>query len=225
MKLNIGCGKVKLDGFVNIDKAKEVNPDKVVDIEKGLPFKDSKFTHIFSEHCLEHIRPEKWAFVLNEIQRVARDGCILELYLPFDNVGQRTNADHYRTFSWHSFDQFLDGSEREYYSDLNLWSLIGYPNKIVKLFFYLFPFLKYEVYFRFMILKKSEVKKWKRSRIGVCGRCGKDILIGENYEISDNNVYCITKKNCKKKKIIIEKEFSKEAIKEASKSWYEQRSF
>jgi len=30
MKLNIGCGYKKLEGFVNIDKAVEVSPDMVV---------------------------------------------------------------------------------------------------------------------------------------------------------------------------------------------------
>ncbi len=145
-----------MDGFINIDKAPEVNPDKVLDIEKGLPFKDNQFTHIYSEHCLEHIRPEYWGFVLNEIQRVAKDGCILELYLPFDNTGQRTNADHYRTFAWHSFDQFLKGSERSYYSDLTLIKLTEDPNILTKLFFYLFSFLKFEVYFRFKVVKKSK---------------------------------------------------------------------
>ena len=91
---------------------------------------------------------------MNEIQRVAKDGCILELYLPFDNVGGRTNIDHYRTFSWHSFDQFLEGSDRGYYSDLTLIKLTADPNILTKLFFYLFPFLKYEVYFKFMVIKK-----------------------------------------------------------------------
>ena len=156
MKLNIGCGRKKMDGFINIDKAPEVEPDKVVDIERGLPFEDNEFTHIYSEHCLEHIKPDKWAFVLNEIQRVAKDGCILELYLPFDNMGQRTNVDHYRTFAWLSFDQFLEGSERSYYSNLTLIKLTEDPNILTKLFFYLFPFLKYEVYFKFKIIKKSK---------------------------------------------------------------------
>ena len=155
MKLNIGCGFEKKEDFINIDRAREVDPDKVVDIESGLPFPDNSFEYIYSEHCLEHIKPDKWAFVLNEIYRVAKEGCILELYLPFDNIGQRTNADHYRTFSWHSFDQFLEESNRDYYSNLTMVKLTKDPNKVVKLFFYLFPFLKYEVYFKFKIVKKE----------------------------------------------------------------------
>lgn len=155
-KLNIGCGWDKLEGFVNIDKSPEVDPDMIVDIENGLPFPDNSFRYIYSEHCLEHITPEKWRFTLNEIARVAKDGCILEMKLPFDNVGQRTNADHFRTFSWHSFDQFIPKGDRSYYSDLNMIKLTKNPNILEKLFFYLFPFLKYEVHFKFKIVKKNK---------------------------------------------------------------------
>jgi len=153
MKLNIGCGFNKREGFINIDKAKEVKPDKVVNVEGGLPFEDNFFDYIYSEHCLEHIRPQYWKFVLEEIYRVAKPNCILELKLPFDNIGQRANADHYRTFTWESFEQFEVSSKRNYYSELKLKRLHKVPNKVTKLFFYMFPFLKYEVYFKFQIIK------------------------------------------------------------------------
>jgi len=154
-KLHIGCGWNKINGFVNIDKSPEVKPDLVVDIEKGLPFPDNSFEYIYSSHCLEHVRPQYWKNLLNEISRIAKDECILELRLPFDNMGQRTNADHYRTFSWGSFDQFLEGSNRDYYSNLTMIKLTKDPPKLIKLFFYLFPFLKYEVHFKFKIIKKN----------------------------------------------------------------------
>ncbi len=153
VKLHIGCGYNKLKGFINIDISKKVNPDIIVDIENGLPFKDNSIDYIYSQHCLEHIRPDKWKFVLNEIYRVCKNKAILELKLPYDNSGQRTNADHYRTFSWNSFDQFEENSKRNYYSDLRIKRINKTPNKIVKLFFYLFPFLKYEVYFKFKVIK------------------------------------------------------------------------
>lgn len=154
-QLHIGCGWDKKEGFVNIDKSRSVRPDVVVDIEQGLPFVDNSFEVIYSEHCLEHVRPEYWSFVLNEIARVAKEGCVLELKLPFDNIGQRTNCDHYRTFSWHSFDQLKKEGKREYYSDLMLVNLQKTPSKLTKLFFYLFPFLKYEVHFKFKITKQQ----------------------------------------------------------------------
>jgi predicted SAM-dependent methyltransferase len=153
-KLQIGCGWDKKNGFVNIDISKDVNPDLVINIEEGLPFPDNSFDYIYSCHCLEHVRPQYWKFVLSEISRVSKNGCVLELLLPFDNIGQRTNADHYRSFSWGSFDQFDPESKRFYYSNLKLKKLNRTPYKVIKLFFYLFPFLKYEVYFKFKVIKK-----------------------------------------------------------------------
>ena len=157
--LNIGCGWNKIKGFVNIDKAKEVNPDKVVDIEKGLPFEDNSIEYIYSSHCIEHIRPQYWRFLLNEIARVAKDGCVLKLVLPFDNIATRTNCDHYRTFGFMSFNPLLENGKRQYYSNLILRRLSRKPYKLEKLFFYIFPFLKEEISFKFEVVKEGEKRK------------------------------------------------------------------
>jgi len=157
-KLHIGCGRVKMKGFINIDKAKEVKPDKVVDIEKGIPFPDNSFEHIYSSHVLEHIRPQYWDFVLKEMARVAKNGCILELHLPFDNIYQRSHANHYRTFNWDSFYCHEEHSGVNYYSDLVLKNLQKRPNIFIRLWYNLFPFLKQDVYFKFKIIKKYKNK-------------------------------------------------------------------
>jgi ubiquinone/menaquinone biosynthesis C-methylase UbiE len=153
MKLHIGCGYRKFDGFVNIDKSPHVKPDKVVDIEKGLPFENDTFEYIYSKNCLEHVRPQYWSYVLNEIARVAQDGCILELVLPFDNIGNRTNCDHYRTFSFNSFSQMEQSSKRNYFSDLKLVRLSRYHSKLEILFFNMFPFLKQHITYKYKIIK------------------------------------------------------------------------
>lgn len=153
MKLNIGCGWKKKKGYINIDKSNRVEPDIVMDIENEIGFPENTFDEIYSEHSLEHIRPDRWKFVLNEIARVAKDGCVLHLKLPFDNIINRTNVDHYRTFSWFSFGCLANDGKRDYYSDLVLESLKE-PLWIEKVFYSLFPILKYEVEFKFRIVKK-----------------------------------------------------------------------
>lgn len=152
--LNIGCGFNHIAGFVNIDKAEEVKPDEIIDIEDGLPFKNNAFNYIYSSHCLEHINPYKWRFVLSEIQRVARKGCVLELKLPFDNIATRGNADHFRTFHWNSFSQFEKGNKRNYYSPLILRRLHK-VSILEKIFFSMFPLLKpkWEVHLKYEVVK------------------------------------------------------------------------
>lgn len=115
-ELNIGCGWEKREGFINIDKTKEVKPDIVV-IEKGLPFMDNSCEYIYSQHCLEHVRPHKWRFVFEEIGRVAKEGCILELKLPFDNPFKRCH-------------NYTTERLRAYYSKFKLQPLHHEPNKI-----------------------------------------------------------------------------------------------
>jgi SAM-dependent methyltransferase len=78
-KLNLGCGSKKLDGFVNIDINKDVNPDKVVDLEKGkLPFKDDSVDHVVANFVLEYIG-EGFLPLLKEIYRVCESGAIVEI--------------------------------------------------------------------------------------------------------------------------------------------------
>ena len=158
-KLHIGCGyekKPSEEGWINIDIAQEVKPDLIVDIEKGLPFPDNYFDEIYSHHCLEHIRPEHWRFVLAEISRVAKDNCILELELPFDNISTRTHPDHYRTFTFSSWDQYTDEDNlRDYYSPLRLHRLEPKPGKIYRIICALFPLLKHSIHFKFSIIKKK----------------------------------------------------------------------
>lgn len=153
-KLNIGCGWYKKDGFINIDKSSEVSPDKVVDIEKGLPFGNDYFDYIYSSHVLEHISPNKFRFVLEEIARVIKDGGILELDLPFDNIGTRTNIDHYRTFSFGTFDQ-LYNTNLYYYFSFQLKPLHKKPIFPIRLFFYLFPIFKHNIHYKFQVLKRK----------------------------------------------------------------------
>jgi len=158
-KLNIGCGWKKEKGFINIDSAKEVKPDKIVNIEKGLPFPDNYFDYIYSSHALEHINPSKWKFALNEIGRVAKDGCILELDLPFDNISCRSNIVHYRGFNWSSFDEISDMGcgLRFYFYPFALKWIIPKPNKLLRIFCNMFPFIVDSIQFKFEIIKK---KKW-----------------------------------------------------------------
>jgi len=154
IKINIGCGRYKIKGYINLDIAKEVNPDILVDIEKkGLPFPDNSVDEIYSSHCLEHIRPQYWSFVLDEIARVAKHKCLLILDLPFDNMVQRSHADHYRTFSWDSFHDHEENSEVLYYSNFILRNLQKRPNILYRLFYTLFPFLKVNVHLEFEIIK------------------------------------------------------------------------
>jgi predicted SAM-dependent methyltransferase len=72
LKLNVGCGKIKLPGWVNIDI--EPSADLIIDIRKGLPLDDGSVNFIYSEHFLEHLTYEEGRKVLEEFQRCLKVG-------------------------------------------------------------------------------------------------------------------------------------------------------
>ncbi len=153
MKLNIGCGLKKKEDYINIDISKKVGPDKVVDIEKGLPFDDNTFDVIYSSHCLEHIVPGKISLVLKEIVRVAKDGAKLNLVLPPDNIWSMTDICHYRSFSYSSFNQLLGLDNSYWFFDFKL-KYLNKPSKLKMALVYLFSFFVKEIKFEFIIIKE-----------------------------------------------------------------------
>ena len=106
-KLNIGCGKKKIKGYINCDKAKEVNPDKVVDLEKKLPFKENSIDEVIGDHILEHIY--KFIPLMHELHRICKPGAILNFTVPFyASMGAFDDPTHVRFFSPFTFDYFTD---------------------------------------------------------------------------------------------------------------------
>lgn len=158
--LNLGCGFKKKESndeeeWINIDVAPEVKPDKVVDVEKRLPFPKNYFDGIFTQHTLEHIRPCYFRDVLNEMARVTKNNGIWDIELPFFSIPTISNYDHYMAGGFRTFNTLLVGDKREYYT--RWWRLIDLkkqPSRLYKLFYYLFPFLKKNIYYKFQLVKK-----------------------------------------------------------------------
>ena len=80
--LHIGCGKVILQDWINIDLDALEGVDLVYDIKKGIPFNNNTIKYIFAEHFLEHLTREEGLFFLKECHRVLRKGGVLRLSTP-----------------------------------------------------------------------------------------------------------------------------------------------
>jgi predicted SAM-dependent methyltransferase len=82
MKINIGGGLKRFDGFLNVDADTLSNPDFVVDLNKDLlPFDDNTIEEIKAHHILEHIG-DGFLSLMQEIYRVCKDGAIIDIEVP-----------------------------------------------------------------------------------------------------------------------------------------------
>jgi len=114
LKLNLGCGSRKVEGYVNIDKNKRANPDLVHDVESGLPYDDMTVDAIVAKDFLEHVKAENVIFVIDEIWRVLKIGCIFEHLTPStDGRGAFQDPTHRSFWNFNSWNYFTIDEYRE----------------------------------------------------------------------------------------------------------------
>jgi len=58
VRLNLGCGHIPLDGYINVDQRELPGVDIVADVG-NLPFEERSLSEIFSAHVLEHLPQER----------------------------------------------------------------------------------------------------------------------------------------------------------------------
>ena len=86
LKLNLGCGKSKMDGYTGVD----ISPDCGADIVHDLavfpwPFDDDSVDEVHASHFLEHIAgPDRMAF-MNELWRVLKVDATATIITPHGN--------------------------------------------------------------------------------------------------------------------------------------------
>jgi ubiquinone/menaquinone biosynthesis C-methylase UbiE len=83
LKLNLGCGKSKMEGFTGIDVRKFEGSDAVeVECDLGTekwPFKDASVDEAHCSHMIEHLTADQRVHFVNELDRVLKPGakCLL----------------------------------------------------------------------------------------------------------------------------------------------------
>lgn len=83
MKLNLGCGYDKRDGYVNIDIRDEVKPDIVLDLEKTpYPFDDESVDEILAKDIIEHFSFRNVEKVVREWYRILKKDGMLIIQTP-----------------------------------------------------------------------------------------------------------------------------------------------
>lgn len=81
-RLHLGCGNIRLDGFINIDIRQTSATDRVTDITNLAEFSDNSVDMIYSSHCLEHFSFRIVPDILREWNRVLKKGGELVVRVP-----------------------------------------------------------------------------------------------------------------------------------------------
>lgn len=96
MKLHLGCGLGRIDGWINIDIVPGPNVDLVCDLLQDLPYDDNSIDLIFCEHTLEHFTLAEGRKLLCKCSRVLKPTGRMRIGVP----GLERCLKHYHDNTW-----------------------------------------------------------------------------------------------------------------------------
>lgn len=106
MKINLGGGRTKIPGYVNVDK-EPLYGDVVADLEEGLPFADRSVDVINASHIFEHIH--NFIPLMNECWRILKDDGFLMAAMPtYPGKMAVNDPTHVRFFTPDTFVYFVN---------------------------------------------------------------------------------------------------------------------
>ena len=82
VRINLGSGHFKLEGWVNVDWDMASRPDARVDLSGALPFRDGVATLMHTEDFIDQLDLDGAAFFLSECHRVLQPGGVLRVLTP-----------------------------------------------------------------------------------------------------------------------------------------------
>lgn len=82
MKINIGAGDTRYDGFLNCDYDKRSSPDFQFNLETDrYPFEDNSVEAVIAHHVLEHLG-DGYFHCLKELYRICKPGALIDVRVP-----------------------------------------------------------------------------------------------------------------------------------------------
>lgn len=112
LKLNLGCGPTRREGFLGVDIGNYPEVDirqDALEYLRSLP--DQSVTEVYSSHFLEHLDPEVFLELLRQVYRVLIPGGQTRFIVPhFSNPYYYSDPTHRIAFGVHTFSYLCEKS-------------------------------------------------------------------------------------------------------------------
>jgi len=101
MRVDLGCGPLKMPGFVGADRFFLPGVDVILDLDQPLPFASDSVDLVLASHSLEHTADLQ--FTVGEIYRICKHGAQVCILAPYAYQGVNTaNPYHHQAFNEHT---------------------------------------------------------------------------------------------------------------------------
>lgn len=119
IKVELGCGKTKSEGYIGIDRFPLPGVDIVADLNDKIPIEDNSVDVLFACHSLEHFKDIK--HIMQEIYRICKPNAIIHILAPYYNTTTNlANYYHMQVFNEETF-RFFDSAIENNFIDVEDW--------------------------------------------------------------------------------------------------------
>jgi len=116
LKIDLGCGRRKKEGFFGIDCQELEGVDLVCDCNNIIPLEDNIAEEINAVDFLEHVNNDKRIHIMNEVWRLLKhDGIFTSITPSTDGRGAFQDPTHYAFWNQNSFLYYTDDGHRNLY--------------------------------------------------------------------------------------------------------------
>jgi SAM-dependent methyltransferase len=113
MKLNLGCGNKKLEGYLGVDRHPCEAAGVLCDLTRRLPFADGSVEGVHMDNFIEHVLDIP--ALLGEVVRICRPGARVVMTTPhYSSAASWRNPTHVHHLSWYSFDYVSQEKHKHY---------------------------------------------------------------------------------------------------------------
>jgi len=113
MKLNLGCGNKRKEGFLGVDKFPCDAVDKIADLTIDLPFDDDSVSEIWMDNIIEHI-PDIPS-LMQEIHRISKNDALVTIITPhYTSLASWRDPTHIHHLCYFSMDHFEKEEVKHY---------------------------------------------------------------------------------------------------------------